>query len=330
MISIRRAEIVDIPNIMRFLDEHWKPGNIIATNREFFEWQFVEDETINMFIGIGDDGTIYGTMGYVPYNHSEHPDISGCVWRAIKCENPLLGMEITEYALKEINVRYSVASHLTKKSQRIYELKGGKPTSMDHYYRLNPKMDYKIACVVDPIVPNVEDKSDYRLIPITSIEEMRAVISDESLRTHVMSKDYRYIERRYFEHPVFHYEIWKIEYDNKKSDAVMITREVESQGSKIVKIIDYYGDIERFTRITDALDQLMQERGYEFIDVYSYGVSPVIYEKAGFVRCDEESENIIPNHFYPFEQKNVTLNMIEPSIDGLRMFRGDGDQDRPG
>lgn len=37
MITIRRAVYDDIPDIMRFMDEHWKPGNILAKNREFFE-----------------------------------------------------------------------------------------------------------------------------------------------------------------------------------------------------------------------------------------------------------------------------------------------------
>ena len=63
MITIRRAVCEDIPNIMKFMDEHWKPGNILAKNRDFFEWQFVEDDdSVNMWIGIDEeDGKIYGS-----------------------------------------------------------------------------------------------------------------------------------------------------------------------------------------------------------------------------------------------------------------------------
>lgn len=43
MLTIRRAVYEDIPHIMKFMDEHWKPGNILAKDRSFFEWQFVED-----------------------------------------------------------------------------------------------------------------------------------------------------------------------------------------------------------------------------------------------------------------------------------------------
>ena len=74
---------------------------------------------------------------------------------------------------------------------------------------------------------------------------------------------------------------------------------------------------------------MIKEKEYEFVDVYSYGVDTTVYEQAGFLRCDENCENIIPNYFHPFEQKNVTIRMIDPFIEGLRLFLGDGDQDRP-
>ena len=84
MLKIRRAVYEDIPNIMKFMDEHWKPGNILAKNREFFEWQFLEDGKVNMFIGIDDEtDKIYGMLGTILYNKSENPDISGCTWQTI-------------------------------------------------------------------------------------------------------------------------------------------------------------------------------------------------------------------------------------------------------
>ena len=73
----------------------------------------------------------------------------------------------------------------------------------------------------------------------------------------------------------------------------------------------------------------MEEREYEFVDVYSFGIPVEIYEQGGFVRCGADSENIIPNYFHPFVQENITLKMVDPMLAGLRMFRGDGDQDRP-
>lgn len=101
------------------------------------------------------------------------------------------------------------------------------------------------------------------------------------------------------------------------------------QDSRVCEIIDHYGRPEDLGKITSALDRLMEEREYEFVDVYSFGIPVEIYEQGGFVRCGADSENIIPNYFHPFVQENITLKMVDPMLAGLRMFRGDGDQDRP-
>lgn len=108
--------------------------------------------------------------------------------------------------------------------------------------------------------------------------------------------------------------------ENCKSDGnaedVLITREEVFGKSKICKIIDFYGKLEKISKITAALDNLMTEKQYEFIDVYSYGVPTDIYETGGFIRCEEKSENIIPNYFHPFVRENIVLRMMEPPAEG--------------
>ena len=144
-----------------------------------------------------------------------------------------------------------------------------------------------------------------------------------------MSKDYHYIEKRYFKHPIYHYDIWKIVDDFGESTAVLVTRTETVENSRMCKIIDCYGDIRQLSRITSALDRLMKQKNYEYIDVYSCGVPKEIYEQAGFLACDQSCENIIPNYFHPFTQENITLRTFETDYPNFRMFRGDGDQDRP-
>lgn len=329
MITIRRAVYDDIPDIMRFMDEHWKPGNILAKNRDFFEWQFLDGDKLNMFIGVDEEcGKIYGMMGAIVYNKSSNPDVSGCTWQVIKSSNPILGLEIQDYMFQELNVRYGCSAGLSDKSVRLNELFGDKIIVMDHYYRLADKEEYMIAKVKKKVIPVVEN-TGYCLELIYTVDEMKQIISEEELAEQILSKDYFYIQRRYFEHPIYHYDIWKIL--DKKGDAraILITRDETVGDQKICKIIDYYGKSDFLGCITSALDNLINERDYEFIDIYSYGVPTSLYEQAGFNCCDENSENVIPNYFHPFIQKNVALRMIEYWIPGLRMFRGDGDQDRP-
>lgn len=329
MITIRRAVYEDIPRIMQFIDEHWKKGHILARNREFFEWQFVDKGIVNFFLGIDDEvNKIYGILGVIVYNEGDNPDISGTIWKTIKSDNPMLGIEIDRYMYFQLHARYACSAGISNKAVRVHQMLGKKVTSMDHYYRLGNFEEYQIAKINKKFIPEVED-TEFFLERIHTVDEMQWVIPEEELRKNVMSKDYHYIQKRYFNHPIYHYDIWKIMEKKGKPVSIIITREEYVRKRKICKIIDYYGKIEVFSKITSALDNLMAEKGYEYIDIYSFGVEKEIYEQAGFIRCDEDDCNIIPNYFHPFEQKNVSLNMIDPQIDGLRLFRGDGDQDRP-
>lgn len=329
MITLRRAVYDDIPNIMRFMDEHWKPGNILAKNREFFEWQFVDGDKLNMFLGVDDDyGKIYGIIGAIVYSRSSHPDVAGCTWQAIKSSNPMLGLDLSNYMHAQLHSRHGCAAGLSDKAVKIQKLLGHNITEMDHYYRLADRADYKIARVADKAIPAAQE-TGYTLERICSVEEMKQIIPEETLAARIMSKDYYYIEKRYFKHPIYHYDFWKIIDKGGDSYSVLITRDEVVKDGIVCKIIDHYGRMKDLGRIAGALDRLMEEKEYEFVDVYSYGVPVEIYEQGGFVRCDKNSENIIPNYFHPFVQENISLRMTEYELPELRLFRGDGDQDRP-
>lgn len=329
MITIRRAEHKDIPGIMQFMDEHWKPGNVLAKNKDFFEWQFVDKDKINMFIGIDDNtGRIYGILGVIVYNKSPNPDVSGCTWQVIKSNNPMLGPMLLGHMYVQLNVRYSYAAGLTDNAVRLNELAGYVITEMDHYYRLAERTEYKIATVKQKVIPCAKN-TGYSLEPLHSAEEMKRIIPQQQLSKQLLSKDYSYIEKRYFNHPIYHYDIWKIVDSNGDSRSVLMTREEVMEEYKMCKIVDHYGRMEDLGKIAAALDILMKERDYEYVDVYSFGIPVEIYEQGGFVRCDTACENIIPNYFHPFVRKNISLRLVDSGVKGVRLFRGDGDQDRP-
>lgn len=329
MITIRQAVYEDIPRIMSFIDEYWKKGHILARDRKFFEWQFVDGEEVNVFLGVDDEaGRIYGMVGVIKYSNGPNPDISGSVWKTVKSSNPVLGIELENYMFGQIQSRYNCSAGLSSKASRIYKMMGMTPAVMDHYYRLADIEEYKIAKIKNRIIPQAED-TGYYLEAVHKVEEMKEVISEEALAECIMSKDYAYIQKRYFDHPVYRYDIWKIVNQDGTPASILITREERVEDRKIGKIIDFYGDLYDLGKITFPIDLLMKEKQYEYMDVYSFGIPVQIYEQAGFVCCDMDSENIIPNYFHPFEQRNVTLRLMDPKIEGFRLFLGDGDQDRP-
>ncbi len=329
MITVRRAEIKDIPTIMQFLDDHWLKGYLLAHDREFFDWQFVHDGKVNIWIGIDDaTGVLYAMQSAIFYTYNEHPDMSGSVWIAIKSENPMLAFDVQDKLWEDIQPRESFSPGLHADAIRIHQLLGYPVIPMDHYYRLSDCSDYHIAVVKDKCIPFIPD-SGYRILPLSSIEEMKQIIPEEILLQSAPAKDYQYIKWRYYDHPIFHYDLWKILDNSGNATAILITREEYANSGIACKIVDFYGVSEILGCITVALDDMMSKNGYEYIDIYSYGVSTDIYEKGGLVRCDRDSANIIPNYFQPYTPANSDIMLVSPATAGTRLFRGDADQDKP-
>ncbi len=329
MITIRRAEIKDIPTIMQFLEDHWLHGYVLAHDRKFFDWQFVHDGKVNIWIGIDDEtGKLYAILSMIIYRDVPNPDVSGSVWLAIKSPNPMLAFDLQDFMWQELQPRDTFSPGLRPDAVKVNELLGYPVVAMDHYYRLADRKEYQIAVVNDILIPDTKD-TGFNLTPCSSLDEFRFVIPEELLMAGAPSKDYGYIKWRYFDHPLFHYDLWKITNPEEHAEGILITREEHANGSSCCKIVDFYGDSSLLGKITHSLDNLIKERGYEFADIYSYGVSTEIYEKGGLVKCDTSSANIITNFFQPFTPVNSDIMLVPPGIPNARIFRGDSDQDKP-
>ena len=99
-----------------------------------------------------------------------------------------------------------------------------------------------------------------------------------------------------------------------------------------MRIVDYYGDESVLNDTLYHLKGIMDINNYEYIDMYCFGLKEEIILKAGFLKIqDQESKTIIPNYFEPFVQNNICLKFFTDFKDlkNLRVFKADGDQDRP-
>ena len=328
MINIRRAEIKDIPMIMQFLDEHWLKGYALAHNRELFDWQFVKGDKVNIWIGVDDEEEkMYAMQGGIVYSSKENADVSGMLWVAIKSDNPLLAIEVGDAMYSGLNPQNDFAIGLLDDSVKVLKKLNKNIVYLDHYYRLADIEKYEIATVKEKLIPRVSDYG-YSCRSFSEFSEFKEIITEKSLELGKPSKDYDYIEWRYWKHPVFSYEKWSISDEEGHRVAVMITREEVYKEAKSCKIIDYYGDEKYLERIGSEIDRIMDENKYEFIDVYSYGISDHTYKMAGFIRCNVDSENVITNLFQPYIAKNTNIAIIKPEV-SARLFRGDADQDKP-
>lgn len=329
MITIRRGTEEDVRPAMDFIDRNWKQGHPLAVSEKLFRWQYIMFDQYNFLIAEDENKKIYGFYGFVVYSKEKKPDISGNMWRVIPSGNPILGLEMTQFVKEHIPMNTNTTLGYSEKAIKIEKLLRGSVSYMKHYYRLANKNTYNVAVVKENHQEYCPQTEKLHFVQIDSYQEFEASINEEDLKKGKPYKDLEYIRHRFFEHPYYSYSIYQIVSD-AETPLWMVTREVECNNSKILKIVDLYGEHQNLIGIAQILDAIIEERQYEYIDFYEYGIDDSIMKRSGMKLLDEEDPNIIPQYFEPFVPQNIEIAVGSKIPPGFCIFIANSDQDRPG
>ena len=271
-----------------------------------------------------DTEEIEGVLGYIPYDTEGERDIFTALWKVKKSKTPFQGMDQLYFLEEQGRCRNLYCVGINEKTFSIYKYMKKKVAKLEHYYMLNDLEEYKIAVIQNKrILPSCSLNCEFT--QVHDFEEFKQIYS--SLEQGAPQKSLKYLERRYFLHPEYEYVIYHIRYDEKA--AVIVGRIQECNGRSVYRIMDFIGAEECFAAAGSSLRGIMEQEGYEYIDLYVYGMKEETLQAAGFVQLTGEEENIIPNYFEPFVRENIDINIFLPLNVKARMFKGDGDQDRP-
>ena len=337
--EIRLAKIQDIDSIMRFIDEHWSKGHIMSQDRQLFEYEYVEGEKVNFVLAIEKQtGEIEAIFGFIRTSHTtefENKYIWGSMWKVNESHKnmPLLGVELARRACELAQCKEHIGNGANPKTtiplRRLFF--GEKTGKMKQYYYLNNSIsEYKI-----PVIKEKKDihevvfkqlKEKY-LMEFYSIEEVKKYFVIDNIQA-VPYKDSWYINRRFFNHPYYKYNVYGVKDQNEDVGALLITRVVTCNGSKVLRIVDYIGQHDLFRNLKGDLCHIMIDNNYEYIDMYVFGFEEEYIIEAGFKLRTDDDRNIIPNYFEPFLQENVDI-WVHYKQEGTTFFKADGDQDRP-
>ncbi len=357
--DIRLATPEDIPQIMYFIGTYWRKNHLLSRDREFFEYCYQRDGKVYFVIAIDKDtNQIEAVFGYLPTAlgpNAKVYDTWGSLWKANSDRGnlPLLGLELAKRVGALSGCRDELGNGMTldttgRIEERVFKRK---VVRMEHFYMLNPqKAEFKIAVInksrnaegindtdagAQKCSKDAESATDPRVNPISrqvnpirfnTMDELKVAFDVESLDV-IPYKDNEYLSHRYFEHPRFTYEVWGLPYDDGAVGALLMTRVVEANGAKVLRIVDYIGDEMLLAGTRKFFTDRLVAENLEYVDFYEYGLTRDYILEAGF--ADRyESENIIPQYFDPFEQRNVDMWSFY-CTEGTRIFKADGDQDRP-
>ncbi len=325
---IRFAQEKDIDRIRGFIRQYWKKKNhIFSRNRDFFEYEHCIGEEVSFVISEDEKGSINGILGYIPYGKTDR-DIMTVMWKVIHTSDPVLGIRILQFLLENGNVRIAASPGIGKNTMGIYRFLGYYVGKMTQWYRLREQKEYRIGKIEDKTRPNTPEKQ-FSLREFQNFEELENCF-DFIGYAQSKPKPYKekwYIEKRYFQHPIYRYRIFGIVGDREVVEAVVVVRVVECKGARIIRWIDCFGAIEQMKYISKALDNLMESEQAEYIDCLEAGLPEGLFWEGGWLKV-ENSGNIIPNYFNPYVCENIEIYFFSTDKE-LILFKGDGDQDRP-
>lgn len=330
--DIRLARYDEIDEIMHFIDTEWKHGHILATNRKFFEYEFVVNNQVNVVIA--KDKTkdiIMGMQGFLlTANPNSIHDMWGAIWKVSPKAMPFTGIEIEKYWFNLLPARSAIGvganpNTSVKLWDRAFHLKTAR---MHQFYMISNHRkanDYKIAVITHDYSHDEGQTIRAEVKEIADISHLEQDFNFSSVSTQIPIKDAWYINHRFFKHPIYTYHIYGI-YVGGDCKAFFVLRFQEYNGSSAVRIIDYIGDQSVLPGAREFFENLLNDN--EYIDFYVLGFREDFILKTGFTERILGDTNIIPNYFSPYEARNIDIYCVFPT-DGTLCFKGDADQDRP-
>ncbi len=324
---LRLANQGDIPRIKDFINTTWKRYNLI-NNEALFRFYFVRGDQVNFLLAEDENGTLYGTLAFIYCGERKRPDLGVTLFKTIRSPYTLLGVRMYEKLKELLDYRVCFSQNMVANTALLHKMMGHTVKEFEHWYRLSDREKYHIAVVNDNRIPKAQ-AGDIELIPFPDAGELfEYFVPPDDL---VPYKDERYIRRRYYEFPAYKYIVYGLR--NRVEGtirSILVCREVPVEGETILKIVDYIGREEDFSQLSGELQRLIQEKNYEYIEMYQYGLKEQTMRDAGLVRREKDDVNIIPTYLEPLAQVNTDyLLYYSDHEDTIRMFRADCDMDRP-
>lgn len=328
--EIHRCSAEEKPLLKKFIQEHWKAGHPLATSDTLLDFQHrTPDGSYNFLLAKNTlSGEIDGVFGYIPIPPS--PGVYfGALWKVRddvqNSEIRLLGVSLWRKILRLPQFQAYGVSGISEIARQFYSMARLTIGQMHHYYIPNERVaDFHIAKFKDKPAAGNTGETPEAVIKTISPEEIR-----EIKYSYYPEKDPQYLLARYAVHPFYKYDFLGV-FTAGALQSVLVTRTIDTQGARCIRIVDIYGNVEQMPSIYNAVQHLLQTEKAEYIDCLNYGIDPEAFRLAGFCELDfDDPDTVIPNYFEPFVRENVKIGCAHTPKDHFVIFKGDGDQDRP-
>ena len=329
-IIITQAELKDTDEIMEFINSYWKKEHILAISKNFFLYEFKKEQKLNIIIAKDDlSNQILGFIGFFYYNSKDLPDLSGSIWKIRPdMESKLLGIKIRNHFVKTIKHRFFATPGPGIHMKPVYKVMRMDWFQMSQYYFANDSVK-EYSLISNPKIKLISRVNSSN-IDIKRAMDIKNLEGFEFNNDIVPLKDLNYIEKKYFNHPIYEYHIYYINI-NCSIKNIFVCRQAHAENSSAYRIVDFFGELDYIQEIVAFLDNYIKSNDIEYVDFICHGYDNNTLINAGFNKVDfEDCHTIIPNYFEPFIKKNIPIYCVSNKTNKTyRQHKADGDMDRP-
>ncbi|CAO3363700.1 hypothetical protein [Azospirillum palustre] len=343
---IRIATTEDIPDIMRFWDEHWVPGHVMSRDRGLVSWQHVQSSTglsqdgqpgrVNFVLAERQSNDLTGFLGFVPMSRFDPAILPAedviflAGWRMRADAPPGLGAALLARLRASLRPPAIITLGLNERVRALYERFGFRTDTLRHHVLPNPDIEtLRLADI--PGRSHWPASTGGAVLRRLDRNALMALPPDLWQEDEVLPKKTPgWLAARYLDHPHYQYALFLL-VGATGPKGILVLRRCMADGASALRLVDCVGSADMLCTAGTALIALLRANDAEYMDLFAEGMDATALAAAGFHAVAHLSGAVVPNHFEPFVRENrpIRFASLTPPGRRLRLFKGDGDQDRP-
>ena len=198
------AMLSDANEIMEFIDREWKKNHILATNKDFFLYEYASNNKLN-FVVSKSENKINCILGFLKSSLDENSTVWTTMWKVSKSNgSPTLGIRMLRY-LQSQGFDSIMSNGINTATEEIYSYLGFHVGELGHYYIPNRKLrTYSIAKFSKEKLDISYSKKTTRnlIFKQVKLQEVKHSFDFMKILNKIPRKDFEYFKKRFFEHPI--------------------------------------------------------------------------------------------------------------------------------
>lgn len=324
-IEITSLKKENLTRFQKFIKYNHTSNHILSKSKKLLDWFYKNKKNYNFMIAYYKND-ILGVQGFIPFSKFDIKLKETCFlsyWRVKSLKSPGVGLKLFN-TIKDKNYNFLGVLGISNNLLDYHRWQGFKVGKLNHHFFLNRNLNK--TKIINYLLHTKYLKRKFEILNINKNNINK--INNKIFSYQFPKKSKEFIVGRYLNNNFYNYKIFYLK--SSTIFIILVFRKIKIGQTNILKAVDLIGKNSDIKYIGNAIQNLLEKFKSEYLDLYSYGIKKEYLNLAGFTNRYNTKE-IIPDHFEPYEKKNIDINFayISRSKKKINLFKGYGDTDRP-